>query len=250
MSKALTLCLATLIIGTGMGNAAFAQSGTATKDAASKNSQTSAEGQSANADAKEPAEATGKIILEEDFWIPFRYSFADAVHRAHVDYRRGRKEAAEDQIEQAIMWLKMAKNMTANEKSELDLATAIADLRDLNMFLKRGDLVNASKMDKVLSRAATAIAKHHKFNADAAVAKNDLRLASNHLSAAAYSIKEAARSANHEYGDEVVAVLDNYANEGMLDETVVIEPNKLEGALNAISEEITKLEKKLAKVAK
>ena len=191
----------------------------------------------------------GWIVVEEDFWYPFRYSFADAIHNAHVDYRDGREMAARDEINKAVSWLKMAKGMAANKESEADLMTAINDLRDMSMFLKKGELVQASMMDKTFARAANALAKHHKFHASKAMGKEDMKLAARHLNAAAFNIKRAAQSANHEYGSNVVALIDNYGP-GYFDETAVLEKTKLEEALDHIAKEVDTIEKKVEKAAK
>ena len=250
MSKTFTLCAAALVIGAGMGGTTFGQDGSGAKNEATKQVESSTDGQSASTDQGKPATSPGWIVLEEDFWYPFRYSLADAIHDAHVDYRHGREKAASDEIKQAMMWMKMAKGMAANKETESYIDIAISDLRDLAMFLDRGDLVNAELMDKTFARAATALAKHHKFNADKAVAKNDLKLAGKHLSTAAYNIREAARCANHEYGSDVVEVFDDFFPNGSYDESVVVETNELKNALDAISAEITTLDKKLEKAAK
>ena len=261
MSKTLTLFAAALVMGAGLANDAFAQSASVSKDAAAQQGENSDGGQSASVDEKEsaaamdadgekPTGAPGWIVVEEDFWFPFRFSFADAIHNAHEHYRHGREQAARDNVEKAMMWLKLAKGMTADKLSEENLDTAISDLRDLAMFIDRGDLVRAATMDKTFARAATALAKHHKFNADRAVAKNQLRLAGKHLATAAFNIKEASRVANHEYGSDVVEVFDNFFPDGSYDETVVVEPNAIQQALDAISAEITTLEKKVTKSSK
>ena len=85
-----------------------------------------------------PAASDGWIIVEDDFWYPFRYSLADAIHNAHVNFRNGRETAASDEIKKAISWMKLAKGMAANKESEEDIATTIADLQDLAMFLSKG----------------------------------------------------------------------------------------------------------------
>ena len=254
MSKSPTLFLAVLAIGIGTVSTVFAQGsdtkGSAMKTETQQPAETVEDSPSASVgDSKSMAEP-GQIVLEEDFWFPFRYSFADAIHDAHVDFRHGREQAARDEIEKAMMWMKMAKGMTANKTSESDLDLAISDLRDLAMFLKRGDLVKAARMNKAFARAATALSRHHKFNADKAVAKNDLRLAGQHLSAAAYNIKAAARCANHEFGEDVVEIFASYFPHGSYDETIVVEENKLEAALDLISREIETLEQKVTKAAK
>ena len=239
-----------LVIGSGFADASFAQSGSTEKDKAPQQVKKSEEAQASDTRGEKPATSPGWVVLEEDFWFPFRYSFADAIHDAHVAYRHGREAAAADEIKKAINWLEFAKGMTADKDSELNLEVVISDLRDLKMFLERGDLVKAEVLDKAFARAATALAKHHKFNADNAVAKNELKLAGKHLSTAAYNIREASRCANHEYGSDVVEVFDNFFPNGSYDETVVVEANELKGSLDAISAEIVTLEKKLKKVAK
>ena len=256
MSKSPSLLLTIFTIGIvlGTGSTVFAQGsekkGSATKSETQPPAKMTGEDSSASTTDTEPSAEPDQIVVEEDFWFPFRYSFADAIHDAHVDFRHGREQAAHDEIEKAMMWMKMAKGMTVNKQSESDLDIAISDLRDLAMFLKRGDLLRAAEMEKTFARAATALSKHHKFNADRAVAKNDLKLAGRHLSAAAYNVKAAARCANHEYGDDVVEIFESYFPHGSYDETVVVEENKLEAALDVIAREIETLEQKVTKASK
>ena len=224
--------------------------GSGTKSEPQKEMNSSNATKSASAPKGEkPAASDGWIVVEEDFWYPFRYSLADAIHNAHVNFRTGRMDAASDEIQKAMSWMKLAKGMAANKESEEDIDIAINDLRDLSMFLGKGQVVQASVMNKTLARAANALAKHHKFHAVKSIAKEDMTLAARHLNAAAFNIREAAHCANHEYGNNVVEVVDDYGA-GYFDETAVVEKNKLEQALDAISSEIGTLEKKVMKAGK
>ena len=76
-----------------------------------------------------------------------------------------------------------------------------------------------------------------------------MSLAARHLNAAAFNIREAAHCANHEYGNDVVTVVDDYGA-GYFDETAAVEKNAQEQALDAISGEIEKIEKKVMKAGK
>ena len=248
MHKTLTLMIAAMALAIGTSNPAMAQDKTDQK--ADQNTEQKTDDQTKADKGDKPAASPGWLIVEEEFWFPFQYSFADALHNARVHYRHGQEKAARDEIKQAMMWMKMAKGMTANKESEADLETAISDLRDLAMFLDKGELFKASKMEATFARAATALAKHHKFNADKAAAKNEMRIAGKHLMAAAHNIKAAARSANYEYGDEVVEIFDDYSPFGFYDETIVVEKNKLSQELNSIGSEIEKLEAKVEKIGK
>ena len=208
----------------------------------SKTAATSAKEGTADADSE-------VIVIEEDFWYPFRYSFADAIHDAHVNYREGREKEARDEINKAINWLKLAKGMAGDKESEESLEVAISDLRDMSMFLKNGDIVRAANMELTFARAANVLAKHHNFKAKKAVAQKDMEEAARHLSAAVFNIERAAKNAGHEYGDEVVAVVTEYGP-GEIDETAVLEKNKLEQALDTIAKEIGTIEEAVKKAAK
>ena len=184
------------------------------------------------------------IVVEEDFWVPFQQSFGESIHEANVNYREGREKLACGEIKKAISWLKLAKGMTADKESEADLEIAIVDLTDLVLFLEKGELGRAAKMKNTFARAANALAKHHNFKANQAIAKDDMKKAAHHLVAAAFNLRQAALNAKHEYGDAVVAVVKEYGL-GYVEESTVIEKNKLKEALNTIAAEISTLEKKV-----
>ncbi len=63
--------------------------------------------------------------------------------------------------------------------------------------------------------------------------------------AAADLMRNAAQSANLEYGSEAYDIYDGYAPYGYWDETIVFEKSKLESNLNTIKTELDKLATKL-----
>ena len=63
--------------------------------------------------------------------------------------------------------------------------------------------------------------------------------------AAADLIRNAAQSANLEYGSEAVDIYDEYAPYGYWDDTIVFEKSKLESNLTTVKTELDKLAAKL-----
>jgi hypothetical protein len=66
-----------------------------------------------------------------------------------------------------------------------------------------------------------------------------------HLMTAVDHVRAAARSANHEYGNEIVGIYDEYAPRGYWDETIVFEKDKLASNLTTVQTELEKLAAKL-----
>lgn len=198
----------------------------------------------ANVKGEKPKAAPGWVILEEDWWFPFRYDFAESLHNARVHYRAKEERAAAGEIDKAISWLKYAENHADKATAE-ELSTARADLFDFSMALKNGKPVIAKKLEAAFAHASAALARHHHYKSSEAFAKGDMRAASSHLLSAVEYLRAAARSANHEYGSEIFSFYDDYAPDGYWDDTVVIEKSQLESNLTQVEKELVKLAEQL-----
>ncbi len=91
------------------------------------------------------------------------------------------------------------------------------------------------------------LAKWHHFKSSKALDESDLKTAGRHLMAAADLLRNAAQSANLEYGTKAYDIYDNYAPYGYWDDEVVFEKGKLEANLSTIKGELEKLAAKLKK---
>ncbi len=193
---------------------------------------------------EKPAASPGWIVIEEDFWFPHRYSFAESLYGARMHYRNGEEKAAAAEIDKAVTWLKYAENH-ADKSYAGELSTARADLMDFAMTLRQGGQIPAKKVSTAFKNATAALAKHHHFEASKALAEGDLKTASKHLLAAADHVKEAARSANLEYGNVITEIDDYYCPFGYWDESVTVDKTMLEKNLNSVATELGKLAKEV-----
>ncbi len=184
------------------------------------------------------------VVMEDDWWFPFRYDFSDTLRKARTHYRAGQEKAASAEIDKAISWLKYAESH-ANKSTAEDLSTARSDLFDYSMALKNGEPVLANRLEPALAHASAALAKHHRFESNKALAKGDLKTAAKHLMVAVDYLRDAARYVNYEYGDDFVTIYDDYAPYGCWDETVVLDKNKLQANLTTVTNELEKLAAKL-----
>ena len=116
---------------------------------------------------------------------------------------------------------------------------------DFSSALKSGKPVLAKKLDAAFAHASAALAKHHYFESDKALAEGELKAAGQHLMAATDLVRSAARSANVEYGNDFVDIYNDYAPYGYWDDTIVFEKSKLESNLTTVRTELEKLAAKL-----
>ena len=196
------------------------------------------------AKGEKPKASPGWVVLEEEWWNPFLYDFSTTLHNAREHYRAREEKAAAVEIDKAISWLTYAQSH-ANRATAEDLSTAQYDLMDLSAALKSGKPVLAKKLDAGFAHASAALAKHHHFQSGKALAEGDLQTAGRHLMAATDLLRNAAQSANLEYGTEAVELYDTYAPYGYWDDTIVFEKSKLESNLTTIQRELEKLAAKL-----
>jgi hypothetical protein len=191
-----------------------------------------------------PQGAPDWALIEADWWYPLRNDFAKALHSARELYRAGQEEAAAGEIEKAVAWLKYAQTH-ADLTTQEDLSTARVALDDFLIQLKSGVPVRAMQLESAFADASAALAKHHHFLANKALADDDLKTAGRHLMAAADHLRDAARSANHEYGSEIVEIYEHYSPFGFWDESIALERTQLEANLQSVQAELRKLASKL-----
>ena len=239
MRKTIAACLTVAVFAALSSTSAFAQ-GSAAK--AGSDSKTMNQDTAQKAD--KPADSPGWVVIEEDWWNPHLYSFSDALHDARRHFRNHEEKAAAAEIDEAVTWLKFAEGH-ADKSSQLELATAEADLGDFAMTLRQGGQVPAKKVAAAFKHASAALAKHHHFKASKALAESDLKTASRHLLVATHLVKEAARSANREYGKEITEIDDYYSPFGYWDESVTLDSSMLEKNLNSVATELEKLTKEM-----
>jgi hypothetical protein len=196
------------------------------------------------AKGEKPKASPGWVVVEEDWSLPFLFDFSTSLHNAREHYRAKEDKSASAEIDKAIAWLKFAQDRGTKATAE-DLSTARLDLMDFSAALKSGKPVTARKLDSAFADASVVLAKHHHFESSKALDQGDLKTAGRHLMAAADLIRNAAQSANLEYGTDVVDIYDGYAPYGYWDDTVVFEKGKLEANLATIQAELEKLGAKL-----
>ena len=242
MHKKIAVCLMAAAVAALGSTSASAQSSTTKSESspttANKDSDTTAQ------KGEKPTASPGWVVIEEDWWYPHLYSFTESLHEARMHYRNREEKAAASAIDEAVTWLEFAKSH-ADKSYAGELLTAAADLRDFAMALRQGGQVPAQKVARAFQHASVALAKHHHFKSQAAFGKDDLKRAAKHLVAASDLVKEAARSANREYGQEITEIDDYYSPFGYWDETVTIDSSMLEKNLNTVANELAKLAKEM-----
>jgi hypothetical protein len=193
---------------------------------------------------EKPKASPGWVIIEEDWSYPFLDDFSAALHKAREHYRAKEEKAASAEIDKAISWLKYAEGHASKSLAE-DLSIARSDLMDFSASLKSGKPVLASKLDSAFAHASAALARHHYFDSTKALAAGDVKTAGMHLMTATDLIRNAAQSANLEYGSQLVDIDNDYAPYGYWDDTVVLVPSKVEANLTTVDTELKKLATKL-----
>ena len=193
---------------------------------------------------EKPKASPGWVVIEEDWSYPFFNDFSTALHKSREHYRAKEERSAGAEIDKAISWLQYAQEH-ANKATAEEISTARFDLMDFSTALKSGKPVLAKKLDSAFAHASAALAKHHYFESDRAIRDDDLKTAGKHLMAAADLMRNAAQSANLEYGSEAYDIYDGYAPYGYWDDTIVFEKSKLESNLTTVKTELDKLAAKL-----
>jgi hypothetical protein len=196
------------------------------------------------AETGKPAASPGSVVVDDDWWYPLRFDFLDSLDRARAHYRAREEQAAGEEIDKAVAWLKYAEDRADKVTAE-ELSTARSDLMDFSADLKSGRPIVAKKLDASFAHAAAALAKHHHYLASKALAEGDLQTAQRHLLAAADHVRAAARSANYEYGKDFVSIYDDFAPHGYWDETIRFTASSLGSNLTIIQNELDKLAAKL-----
>jgi hypothetical protein len=193
---------------------------------------------------EKPKASPGWVVIEEDWSYPFLDEFSTKLHSARAHYRAKEDKSASAEIDKAISWLQYAEGHADKATAE-DLSTARYDLMDISASLKSGKPVLARKLDNAFAFASMALGKHHHFRSGKALAESDLKSAGQHLMAATDLLRNAAQSANSEYGSEIVDIDNSYAPFGYWDDTIVLEKSKLESNLTTVKNELEKLAGKL-----
>jgi hypothetical protein len=193
---------------------------------------------------EKPKASPGWVVIEEDWTYPFLDDYSMALHKAREHYRAKEDKSASAEIDKAIAYLGYAQERSERSTAE-DLSTARLDLMDFSASLKSGKPVLARKLDNAFAHATVALARWHHFKSSKALDESDLKTAGRHLMAAADLLRDAAQSANLEYGTEAYDIYDNYAPYGYWDDSVVFEKSKLEANLSTIKSELQKLGAKL-----
>jgi hypothetical protein len=196
------------------------------------------------AKGEKPKASPGWVIVEEDWSTPFLFDFTTALNNAREHYRAKEDKAAAAEIDKAIAWIRFAENHAKLSTAE-DLSTAELDLMDYSAALKSGKPVLAKKLDAAFAHASVVLGKYHHYVASKALGDGDLKIAGQHLMAASDLMRNAAQSANQEYGSKVIDIYDDYAPYGYWDDSVVFEKGKLEGNLDTIKNELDRLATKL-----
>jgi hypothetical protein len=199
-----------------------------------------------DAKGEKPKASPGWVVIEEDWSLPFIYDFSTALHNAREHYRAKEDRSASAEIDKAIAWLGYAQDRAEKSTAE-DLSTARLDLMDFSTSLKSGKPVLAKKLDAAFAHASVVLGRWHHFKSSKALDESDLKTAGRHLMAAADLLRNAAQSANREYGSEAYDIYDDYAPYGYWDDTIVFEKGKLEANLSTIKSELEKLAAKLKK---
>jgi hypothetical protein len=193
---------------------------------------------------EKPKASPGWVVLEEEWTFPFLEDFSNALHNAREHYRSREDKSASAEIDKAISWLKYAEGHATRATAE-DLSTACYDLMDFSASLKSGKPVLAKKLDAAFARASLAFGKHHHFQSGKSLAEGDMKAAGKHLMAATDLVRNAAQSANLEYGSQLVDIDNDYAPFGYWDDTIVLETSKLEANLTTVKTELEALAAKL-----
>ena len=196
------------------------------------------------AKGEKPKASPGWVVIEEDWSYPFFNDFSTALHNAREHYRAKEERSAGAEIDKAVSWLQYAQEH-ANKATAEEISTARSDLMDFSTALKSGKPVLAKKLDAAFAHASAALAHHHYFESDRAIRNGDLKMAGTHLMVAADLLRNAAQSANLEYGSAVYDIYDGYAPFGYWDDTIVFEKSKLESNLITIKTELDKLATRL-----
>ncbi|MCB1098915.1 MAG: hypothetical protein KDN22_25305 [Verrucomicrobiae bacterium] len=194
---------------------------------------------------EKPAASPGWLVIEENFWVPWRYEPFDWFHNAQTHYRDQEEKAAASELRKAESWLNFAAGH-ALPMTKKSLEESAKDLEALAVDLDNGKVHHAANLDSALAKANRALAEWHYFKADESLARSEESDAAMNLQAAARYLRNAADSAKLEYGDEFVTVYDELS--GWKESEPI--PNTLKDKLATIKGELDKLSGTLKKDAK
>jgi len=197
----------------------------------------------------QPEASPGWVVVENEVWYPWRFEPMAWEHNARVHYRQHEEKAAASELRKAESWLKFAR-ADALPETQKALDTAASDLHSLARDLDQGKVVKASRLDYALARADHALAQWHYFKARDQVARSEEADAALHLRTAARYLEHAATSARFEYGPETAEFFEDVDEYGrVIDETAVVEPDRLASNLTGLEREINKMATSLDEAA-
>jgi hypothetical protein len=198
---------------------------------------------------EKPKASPGWIVIEEDFWVPWRFEPIDWLHDARVHYRQKEEKAAANELRKAETWLKFAASHALPETKK-SLETAAADLGALANDIAQGKLVTANRLDYAMASADNALARWHYFKAKDSLGRSDEKVAAQHLEAAARYLQHAANSARYEYGADTVLFFEDVSKYGdFATDEVIVEPNRLADNLQSLEKAIQQMSGVLKKSA-
>jgi len=200
--------------------------------------------------AVKKAETTHPVVVEEFFFFPWRYEATNWLHNARVHYRASQEKAAASEVRKAEAWLKYAAGH-AQPMTKKSLQTAADDLGHLATDLQNGTLQDSRRLDLAFAKANHALAEWHYCRAHDTLGHQEARDAAQNLDAAAQHLKNAAESANYEFGKDTVTLFDVIERDGrVVEETVTIDQNRLAKNLEAVEVELKKMGETLSKSVK
>ena len=188
-----------------------------------------------------PQDSPGWVVLEEDWFVPFRFDSLESLHDARVHYRQGEEKAAANELRKAESWLKFSAGH-AEPVTKKSLQDAAAELHTLAADLEKGKLLSARDLDQPVARANQALAEWHYYKAKDNLGKDEEKWAAEDLQTAARHLQAAAESAKYEYGSDLVTVFDDIDSFGnVLGEDVIVDRNDVAANLEKIGHELKKM---------
>ena len=175
------------------------------------------------ASTAKPEAKKGWVMVEEWVMWPLHLEPHKALVETSAAFRRGEEKKAAAELRKAVSWLRLTESH-ATAAGRYELSEAIAKLDKIAADLDKGGLVDADRLSKGISTAYHAIANDHYLKAKehhtGLAADKDSKFAAKHLIDAGLYLQEAARSAEHEFGKDVVSTLTVLNSKGQETERV------------------------------
>lgn len=203
--------------------------------------------QKAKETGAKPAASPGWIVIEESVWTPLRFEPLVSMDSIRYHYRRHEEEAAANQIDKAVSWLKLAESHALPITKE-KLTAAVSELESVSKDLRAGNTIAAAKLDGGLAKAASALGEWHYYKAKESWGRNEAKDAAKDLEMAANYLQHAANSAHYQFGPDTVEVITKLFDHGKLKgEKVEFTHNDLGMHLQSIEKAINDLATALKK---